>query len=78
MSQDFVRRLPDAGLVFEQRYSWFDRVHLDLVLLILLTVISIYGMLILYSAVGQQTAPLYSQAMKFFDCHSDNVGDGPD
>jgi rod shape determining protein RodA len=65
MSQDFVRRLPDAGSGFGKRTNWIESIHLDFVLLLLLILVSLYGMVILYSAVGQQDAPLLSQAVKF-------------
>jgi rod shape determining protein RodA len=65
MSQDFVRRLPDTGSGFGKRTNWIESIHLDFVLLLLLILVSLYGMVILYSAVGQQDAPLLSQAVKF-------------
>lgn len=65
MSQDFVRRLPDAGSGFGKRTDWIETIHLDFLLLLLLIAVSLYGMLILYSAVGQQSGPLISQAVKF-------------
>lgn len=65
MSQDFVRRLPDAGSGFGKRTDWIEKIHLDFLLLLLLIAVSLYGMLILYSAVGQQSGPFISQAVKF-------------
>ena len=41
-----------------------DRIHLDLPMVFLLLAIAAYGLLILYSAVGQQTGPVVSQAIK--------------
>jgi rod shape determining protein RodA len=65
MSQDFVRRLPGAGSAFSRRTSWIELIHLDFVLLLLLIVVSLYGLLILYSAADQQYGPIISQSLKF-------------
>lgn len=65
MSQDFVRRLPDIGSGLARRIDWVANIHLDLPLLLLLICTSSYGLLILFSAVDQQTAPLMAQVMKF-------------
>ncbi len=64
MSQDFVRRLPGSGLVMQRKAGIGDAVHLDMSMVLLLLAISAYGLLILYSAVGQQTAPVLSQGIK--------------
>ena len=63
MSQDFVRRLPGTGLVM-RKAGIGDAVHLDVPMLLLLLAISAYGLLILYSAVGQQMAPVIAQSVK--------------
>ncbi len=65
MSQDFVRQLPDSGYVFQRRAGLGDKVHLDISMILLLVFISAYGLLVLYSAVGQQAAPVIAQAVKF-------------
>jgi rod shape determining protein RodA len=64
VSQDFVRQLPGSGLVNRRKAGLGDAVHLDLPLVFLLLVISAYGLLILYSAVGQQIEPVISQSIK--------------
>ena len=64
MSQDFVRQLPGSGLVSERKQTAGDAVHLDFPMLFLLLGISAYGLLILYSAVGQDTGPVISQSLK--------------
>jgi len=65
VSQDFVRRLPDIGSGFSRRMNWIDRIHVDLPLLLLLMVAACFGMLILYSAVGRNPDPVFSQGVKF-------------
>ena len=64
MSQDFVRQLPGSGLVTQRKAALGDADHLDIPMVLLLLAISAYGLLILYSAVGQQTAPILSQSIK--------------
>lgn len=65
MSQDFVRQLPNSGLVFQRKAGLGDKVHLDFPIMLLLLCISGYGLVILYSAVGQQADVVLSQAIKF-------------
>jgi len=65
LSQDFVRRLPDSGLVFQRKAGLGDKIHLDLTMLFLLLCISSYGLLILFSAVNQQSGPVIAQMIKF-------------
>ena len=65
MSQDFVRQLPGAGLSSYRKKGLGDKLHLDFTMLFLLLCISSYGLLILFSAVGQQSAPVISQMIKF-------------
>ena len=64
MSQDFVRQLPNSGFVFRGKSGVGDVVHLDFPMVSLLLAISAYGLLILYSAVGQQPDPVLSQSLK--------------
>lgn len=64
MSQDFVRRLPDSGFVFERAAGVGDKIHVDFTLMFLLLCISTYGLVILYSAVGQNEAAVTSQLVK--------------
>ena len=64
MSQDFVRQLPRSGLMRQRKSGLGDVIHLDIPMLLLLLIISAYGLLILYSAVGQQVEPVISQGVK--------------
>ena len=64
MSQDFVRQLPRSGLMKQRKVGVGDAIHLDVPMLLLLLIISAYGLLILYSAVGQQIEPVISQLIK--------------
>ena len=65
MSNDFVRQMPNSGFVFQRKAGLGDKLHLDFTLMFLLLCISAYGLLILYSAVEQQTAVVVSQMFKF-------------
>ena len=64
MSQDFVRRMPSAGFGRTRSGGLGEKFHLDIPTILLLLVICAYGLLILYSAVEQQTAPVISQLIK--------------
>jgi len=64
VSQDFVRQLPGSGLVTKPKTGIGDAIHLDIPMLLLLLIISAYGLLILYSALGQQIEPVISQSIK--------------
>lgn len=64
MSQDFVRRLPNSGLMNYRKAGVGDVIHLDFTMLILLLLISAYGLLVLYSAVEQQYDMVISQSLK--------------
>lgn len=64
MSQDFVRQISNTG--FGRRMSFANRVHIDLPLLLLLLSVAFFGLVILYSAVGQQTGPVISQIVRLF------------
>ena len=64
MSRDFVRRLANSGYQYRSAGGLSGRLHIDFILLLLLFAISAYGLLILYSAVGQQIGPVVSQLSK--------------
>ena len=64
MSQDFVRQLPRSGLLKQRKAGIGDAIHLDVPMLLLLLIISAFGLLILYSAVGQQVEPVIAQGVK--------------
>ncbi|MCB1693736.1 MAG: rod shape-determining protein RodA [Pseudomonadales bacterium] len=64
MSQDFVRRLPDAGLLGRRSSALGDFLHLDLTIVFLMLIICGYGLIVLYSAVDQHTGPVIAQVIK--------------
>jgi rod shape determining protein RodA len=64
VSQDFVRQLPGTGLKIQRKAGLGNALHLDVPMLLLLLIISAYGLVILYSAVGQQIEPVISQGIK--------------
>ena len=64
MSEDFVRRLPDAGFSFNIRDKGGSVFHLDIQMILLIIAIVSYGLLILYSAVDQSNDPVVAQSMK--------------
>jgi len=64
VSHDFVRQLPGSGLLAQRKVGMGDVIHVDVPMLLLLLIISAYGLLILYSAVGQQIEPVISQGTK--------------
>ena len=64
MSQDFVRRLTDVGFVFQRTAGFGDKIHVDFTLLLLLVGISVYGLLVLYSAVYPNETAVVSQMIK--------------
>lgn len=51
-SQDFLRRMPGAAHDLRRRDSLWQRLHIDVPLLLLLLAITAYGVLVLYSASG--------------------------
>jgi rod shape determining protein RodA len=48
--QDFLRRMPEASYDLRQRRSFWQSIHIDLVLLFLLIVLTVGGLWVLYSA----------------------------
>lgn len=64
MSQDFVRQLRGSGLSFAREAGLGDKIHVDFPLLFLMLCISCFGLLILFSAMGQEFAPIASQLAK--------------
>ncbi len=63
MSQDFVRRLPE-GLTTGNRSRLGDTLHLDFPIIFLTLVTCGYGLVILFSAVEQQTGPVFAQMLR--------------
>jgi len=64
MSQDFVRSMHQADYSLSRRPGAGSLFHIDVPLLMILTVIMTYGLIILYSAVEQHNAPMISQGIK--------------
>lgn len=64
-SQDFLRRLPETGHALRRRDRLQQRLHLDFYLLLLLFLVTIYGLTVLYSANGQSVAGIQRQAIYF-------------
>lgn len=62
MFVDFMRQAPAGSFV--QRRSIWQRLHLDLPLLLILISIAVLGLFVLYSAVGADTAVVYRQAIR--------------
>ena len=51
--EDFLRRLPDSTLHFGRGVGFWQRIHLDPILLVLLLTLTVFGLSILYSASAQ-------------------------
>ncbi|MBL4679194.1 MAG: rod shape-determining protein RodA [Pseudomonadales bacterium] len=64
MSQDFVRSMHQADYSLSRRPGPSSLFHIDVPLLMILTVIMTYGLIVLYSAVEQHNAPMISQGIK--------------
>lgn len=62
---DYVRSLPDASRDLERKQSLSQRLHLDLPLIALLAVLTVYGLVVLYSASGQQMDAVIRQGRYF-------------
>ncbi len=61
MSQDFVRQMPDRSSDLARRTSFWQRVHIDPLLLMLLLTLTAFGLVVLYSAAGQSTGTMIRQ-----------------
>ena len=64
MSQDFVRRMPYGSSSLQRKSMIGEKLHLDVALILLVVLICSFGLVVLYSAVGRETAPLMSQLVK--------------
>lgn len=62
---DYVRQLPDASVDLARRTSVFLRMYIDLPLLLLLLILTGFGLLVLYSASGQEFAAVIRQGSYF-------------
>ena len=69
-SQDFVRRLPDSNVQFSRGPAWSHRLRVDPILLLLLLVITCFGLAVLYSASGQNELMLRRQGIFFIIAYS--------
>ena len=62
MSQtDFVRHLSDSSSSLAKPISFWQRMHIDPLLLVLLILLTVFGLVVLYSASGQSTDTLIRQ-----------------
>ncbi|WP_086929749.1 rod shape-determining protein RodA [Agarilytica rhodophyticola] len=64
-NQDFLRRLPDSKDHFSRTESLWRRMHIDPILLLLLLLITAYGLTVLYSASGESQR-LVTRQLVFF------------
>lgn len=62
---DYVRQMPEASADLARRPGIAERLHIDIPLLLLLMALTVYGLVILYSASGQQFGAVWRQA-RFF------------
>lgn len=62
MSRDFIRSLPEYER--DVRVNWLHRVHIDPLLLLLLVMVVSYGLVVLFSAVGQNQALFQAQLLR--------------
>lgn len=65
ISQDFLRRMPEASRDLRRKHSIWNRLHIDLTLLILLLVLSAAGLAVLYSASEESSSSLRRQMIFF-------------
>lgn len=64
-TQDFLRRLPGVGQGFGRRDRFQQRFHVDLLLVLLVLLTSVFGLVVLYSASGQSLPNVQRQAVYF-------------
>lgn len=63
--QDFVRRLPDSSHHFKSATSFWRLIHIDPILLLGLLALSVYGLVVLYSASGHSQFMVKRQIIFF-------------
>lgn len=61
MSQDFVRQMPDRSSDLARPMGFWQRVHIDPLMLILLLMLTAFGLAVLYSAAGQSAGTMMRQ-----------------
>jgi len=64
-SSDFIRRMPSASLDLRRPVNIWTRLHIDLPLLLLLLILTVYGLAVLYSAGGGSWYYVKRQAVFF-------------
>ena len=64
MTQDFQRRLPSYGASAGTNTSWSDRIHVDPILLLLITGVVLFGLVILSGAVDGNEALFDAQVRR--------------
>jgi len=62
---DYVRQMPDGSADLARPPSAASRFHLDLPLLLLLLILTVYGLVVLYSASGQDMGAVIRQGRYF-------------
>jgi rod shape determining protein RodA len=62
---DYVRQMPEASSDLARRVSIWQRLHIDLPLLLLLLVLTGFGLIVLYSASGEQFSSVARQGRYF-------------
>lgn len=62
---DYVRQMPSASADLARRLSFAERFHIDIPLLLLLLALTGYGLVVLYSASGQQWGAVVRQGRYF-------------
>lgn len=65
VNQDFLRQLPDSKHHFGRSVSLLVRIHVDPILLVLLLIITCFGLTVLYSASGESER-LITRQLVFF------------
>lgn len=63
--RDFLRRMPDASYDLRQRRSFWQAIHIDPILLVLLLILTVSGMWVLYSA-GEGSLKMVQRQATFF------------
>ena len=64
MNTDFVRQLSGSMVLKRERTLVGDLFHLDLPIVLILILVCIFGLLILFSAVGRDPDPVLAQSLK--------------
>ncbi len=62
---DYVRQMPEASADLARRPGVAERFHIDVPLLLLLLGLTVFGLVVLYSASGQQLGAVVRQAQYF-------------